>query len=194
MARDRSFCEADVLSSLAEAFAEHGYTGTSVATLTQATGLGKQSLYNAFGDKESLYLRALDHATERYAAIFEDMRRAPSGRAAIALLFAAVVEGCLSDCPTDRTCMVSAGLLEGANELRIADRLQRKWSATHEALRQTLERGQRDGSIRNQTEPTVLADYLMSCMSGLRVNARVAQAASRLEQAVALHLDILDRS
>ena len=37
-----------------------GYAATSVDDLTAATGLGKGSLYGAFGDKHSLYLRALD--------------------------------------------------------------------------------------------------------------------------------------
>src|SRR6476619_6742062 len=60
MARPRSFDEQEVVAAARDEFWERGYAATSVDDLTAATGLGKGSLYGAFGDKHSLYLRALD--------------------------------------------------------------------------------------------------------------------------------------
>jgi TetR/AcrR family transcriptional regulator, transcriptional repressor for nem operon len=45
-----------VLDRLTNAFSTYGYGGTSMALLQEATGLGKQSLYNTFGDKQAMYL------------------------------------------------------------------------------------------------------------------------------------------
>ena len=50
----------DILASLAEVFRAHGYEGATLALISEATGLGKGSLYGAFGDKHGLFMRALD--------------------------------------------------------------------------------------------------------------------------------------
>jgi TetR/AcrR family transcriptional repressor of nem operon len=59
MARPREFEEEDVLNALRDVFWERGYDGTSYSDIIEATGLQKGSLYAAFGDKRTLYLRAL---------------------------------------------------------------------------------------------------------------------------------------
>src|SRR5207302_2019411 len=58
--RPRSFDTATVLDRALEVFWKHGFQSASLLELTEATGLSKPSLYAAFGDKESLYLKALD--------------------------------------------------------------------------------------------------------------------------------------
>src|ERR1700755_1326863 len=60
MPRPRKFDESDVVAAARDEFWTRGYAATSVDDLTAATGLGKGSLYGAFGDKHGLYLRALD--------------------------------------------------------------------------------------------------------------------------------------
>ena len=60
MARPRKFAEGEVVTAARDEFWTRGYAATSVDDLTAATGLGKGSLYGAFGDKHGLYLRALD--------------------------------------------------------------------------------------------------------------------------------------
>lgn len=57
--RPRQFDESKVLGKIMDLFWMHGYHGTSLATIEQATDLKKQSLYAAFGDKHSMYLKAL---------------------------------------------------------------------------------------------------------------------------------------
>src|SRR3712207_2550292 len=64
MARPRKFVESDVVSSASEVFAVHGLAAATLDDLVRATGLGKQSLYNAFGGKRELFLRALSEDRE----------------------------------------------------------------------------------------------------------------------------------
>ena len=59
MARPREFDENAVLQGIKGVFWEYGYEATSYGDLIAASGLHKGSLYAAFGDKRSLYLRAL---------------------------------------------------------------------------------------------------------------------------------------
>jgi AcrR family transcriptional regulator len=70
MARPRTFDEADVIARARQAFAETGFAGTSLDTLLEATGLARQSLYNAFGGKKELFMRAfLSDAAEAVEAV-----------------------------------------------------------------------------------------------------------------------------
>lgn len=68
MPRPRKFVEEDVVASAGAAFAQKGYGGMTLDALLEATGLGKQSLYNSFGGKRELFLRALAAETEEAVA------------------------------------------------------------------------------------------------------------------------------
>src|ERR1700720_3544465 len=63
--RARSIAErADVLPQLAEVFRAHGYEGATLALISDATGLGKGSLYNFFpGGKEQMAMEVLTPST-----------------------------------------------------------------------------------------------------------------------------------
>lgn len=62
--RPRAYDPETALSRATEAFWKSGYAATSLDELAAATGMNRPSLYSAFGDKQALYLRAL----ERYWA------------------------------------------------------------------------------------------------------------------------------
>ena len=192
MPRERAFDTAETLTRATDVFAEHGFRGTSLAMLTEATGLGRQSLYNAFGDKQHLYLQALDDAVARAGIPLAAMVAAANGREALSVFFDALLQRCISPEPAHRRCIVSCGLLEGLDEPRVSGALREKWQASHELLRAQVERGQKDGSIRSAEPSASLADLLMSQMSGLRVSAAAGMSAPRLRRQAELALAVLD--
>ncbi|NKI97358.1 TetR/AcrR family transcriptional regulator [Rhizobacter sp. SG703] len=192
MPRERHFSEPEVLDRLTDVFSTHGYTGTSLALLQEATGLGKQSLYNTFGDKQAMYLQAIDCAVQRGAHVAAAMQAAKDGRAALALQFDAMVQSCASDDPAQKACIVTGGLLEGLDEAPLTWALTSRWQATHELLRSTVERGQRDGSIRSTASSAELAEVLIALVSGLRVAARAGRSRAQMERLVALTFGVLD--
>jgi AcrR family transcriptional regulator len=59
--RPREFDPDETLSKIMQLFWEHGYEATGLRDIIAATGLGKASLYAAFGNKQSMYLKALAH-------------------------------------------------------------------------------------------------------------------------------------
>jgi TetR/AcrR family transcriptional regulator, transcriptional repressor for nem operon len=193
MPRERNFSEAEVIGRAADVFSAHGYGGTSVAMLADATGLGKQSLYNTFGDKQALYLKAVDCAVARYGSVSVAMHDAADGRAALQAFFDYLVNSCASGDPAQQSCIVSSGLLEAIDDSTVRMSLQSKWQHSHELLRAAVERGQRDGSVKNRAPSAQLADVLISLMSGLRVAARVDADPTRLTAAAALALKVLDQ-
>src|SRR5215216_453473 len=65
MARPKSFDDAAVLDRALQLFRQRGFEGTSMSDLEAHLDLGRQSLYNTFGDKRELYLKALDRYQRR---------------------------------------------------------------------------------------------------------------------------------
>ena len=73
MARPRGFDEDKVIKRAMAIFWERGYDATSIRDLEKATGLSRISIYNTFGDKEGLFLRALDLYHNNATRLFESI-------------------------------------------------------------------------------------------------------------------------
>jgi TetR/AcrR family transcriptional regulator, transcriptional repressor for nem operon len=192
MARPREFDDDAVMSKVADLFTEHGYNGTSISMLTEATGMGKQSLYNAFGDKEALYLKAVDCSVSRHAQHLTGMDAAATGRLAVEAFFNVLVGACAHPDPAQNNCIVSSGLLEGIDSPLIPAKLEEIWAANHRFLSAAVERGQADGSIRRDLSAPDMADILLTLTSGLRVSARAIKQKTQLQNIVRHCLEILN--
>src|SRR5262249_1274392 len=87
MARPKSFDEDAVLDQAVQLFWERGYDGHSVADLEAHVGVGRQSLYNSFGDKQALFLKALDRYERNAGAAIEQLAVSDAGLEAIRRYF-----------------------------------------------------------------------------------------------------------
>ena len=76
MGRPRNFSESDVVASASAVFARRGFAATSVDDLVRATGIGRASLYGAFGSKDGLFQRCLSGAL---AALGSGSASGPTG-------------------------------------------------------------------------------------------------------------------
>jgi AcrR family transcriptional regulator len=66
--RPRSFDEADALEKAIQVFWSKGYDGVTIDDLVAGMGVGRPSLYAVFGDKRTIFLRALKAYAERKGA------------------------------------------------------------------------------------------------------------------------------
>jgi TetR/AcrR family transcriptional regulator, transcriptional repressor for nem operon len=188
MARPIEFDPDAVLQAVTDQFLATGYAGTSVNQLADATGVGKQSLYNAFGDKAALYAEAVRCAAARNGDGLHSVSSAATGLAALESLFDLVVTDCGSHDPARRHCIVSTGLLESIEDAGVQRTLRQAWNGTRAAVRALILRGQADGSVVAGASADQLADHLMVGMSGLRVGARAQLPIDRLRATAALLL------
>jgi TetR/AcrR family transcriptional repressor of nem operon len=192
MARPRTFDEADVVEAAREQFWTRGYSSTSVDDLTAATGLGKGSLYGAFGDKHSLFVRALDdYCTTAVARVSAQLRQ--PGVPAIDRL-ANHVQAIVGDVIADadgRGCMMAKSSAElGGADLdvdRIVGDSLRRWRSD---LVDCLVEAQGDGAITAEADPQALATMLLGLLRGLEVlrkgGVKPAQLRAAGEQILAL--------
>ncbi|MBX4862805.1 TetR/AcrR family transcriptional regulator [Rhizobium sophorae] len=101
MARPKVFDPDAALDEAIAIFSQHGYEGTSAAALTAEMCIGRQSLYDTFGDKWQLYLSALRRYVDRSVATqILALRAAPRALDGIAAHFSVLIDdACASSRP-----------------------------------------------------------------------------------------------
>lgn len=171
MSRNKLYCEEAALQKATALFTRHGYNGTSLAMLTSELQIGKQSLYDCFGDKRQLLSSCLANAAQQFKPARHLLQTRLDARTTIERFFDDLVNECAN--PENPGCLVSNLLLEkGHSDNDIRDEAVGFWRVTQQALLQHCERGLLDGSINSDSSAAVLAASLMTWMSGLRISAR----------------------
>jgi TetR/AcrR family transcriptional repressor of nem operon len=186
MPRPRAFDEDKVLLQALEVFRAKGFEGATLDELEQATGLHRGSLYGAFGDKRSLFLKALarylDTALHDRLAVLETPR---AGRAEILALFA----GLARDAACDRErkgCLVTNCAIELADrDPDLACQAARSLDRFERAFAGAIRQAQAHGEIAPERDPVRLARFLTVCMEGMLVLARARPDPAWLDDAVA---------
>ena len=168
MARPRTFDEGDVIAAARDEFWERGYAATSVDDLTAATGLGKGSLYGAFGDKHSLYLRALDDyiasSLDRVRAGLRDPNVGAYER--LARHIRGQVKATAAD-KSRRGCLMAKSAAElGGTDDAVEARIAQAYATWRDELAACIEEAQRDGDVDAKQNPQVLAGTLLAFMRG----------------------------
>jgi len=185
MARPREFDEEEVLGRALEVFHAKGFDGATLDELEQATGLGRGSLYGAFGDKRALFLRAL--ALYLDTALRERMARLQcpeAGKAEIVALFRGVARDALGD-RERKGCMVTNCSIELADrDPDLACQAARSLDLFERAFAGAIRQAQARGDIGAGRDPVRLARFLTVCMEGMLVLARVRPDAAWLDDAV----------
>jgi AcrR family transcriptional regulator len=168
VARPRTFDEDTVLAAARDQFWTGGYAATSVDDLSAATGLGKGSLYGAFGDKHALFVRALDG----YCAEAIDECVAQLGQPGVAAYdrLAAHVRAKADALVADvdrRGCMMSKSSAElGATDPDVDRVVSRSLTRWQDALVDCITEAQRDGTVTAAADPEALATLLLGVIRG----------------------------
>ena len=183
MARPREFDEDDVLERALATFWEHGYEGTSIDELVAATGLGRASLYGAFGDKEQIFARAL----ERYCARAGDSlgigSDEPSARAALERMLRAMVTNS-SPKSGPRGCFLLSTAVGGDAPSVARDAYADYTARLERALTALVRRGQESGELSRAGDAPSLARMLTVILKGIAASARAGRSKAQLEAAI----------
>jgi AcrR family transcriptional regulator len=169
--RPRSFDERHALEAALSVFWKHGYEGASLAELTAAMGINRPSLYAAFGNKEELFRRALDHYTAGAAALHDSALRQPTARAAVERLLRSAADA-LGDCKNPRGCLlVQSALVCGTAGESVKQELIARRASARAAWRKRFQRAKMDGDLPADADPAALARYLSALSAGMAVEA-----------------------
>ena len=167
--RPRLFDEDAAVDSALDLFWQHGYRATTTRELESALGMRQPSIYNAFGSKQALLLRAID----RYEGLVEDellgtLDASDDGHAAIIAFFQELCTWIAEN--RYRGCLV-VNLMVGETGDDTIDERSRAYrakilAAFAKALRRT---GAPEPVVTNR------ANLLLAAVLGLHLTARTAE-------------------
>lgn len=187
--RPRVFDVDQALESALELFWRHGYEGTSLAMLTKAMGINTPSLYAAFGNKEALFGRVLEHYLESPVAYMSRALEEPTARR----VAQSVLEGAINltthpDHPAGGCLLVRGAMATGPVNEPIRQQLTATRAGAEAALRARFERAVEEGDLPPSADAAHLARYLMTLICGFSVQAAGGATRSQLEEVAQIAL------
>ncbi len=164
MARPRAFDEKQVLGAVREQFWDAGYAATSLEDLMRVSGLGKGSLYAAFGDKRQLFLRALHSYTDdSHSHLREALAEAPRAVDALRMLLEAPI-----DAGARRGCLMANSTCELGNaDPEVLAHAHRTYETSTALIADCVARAQREGDVPAGADPIALARAILAAQQGI---------------------------
>jgi AcrR family transcriptional regulator len=188
--RPREFDCEQALASALRVFWSKGYEGASMADLTEAMGITKPSLYAAFGNKESLFAKALDLYERDKLAYVSAAFDAPTARGVAEKLLRGGLDmltgqGCPGGCLT-----VINSVACGSEADSIREQVLARSAAAKQALIKRFEQAKQDGDLPAHVDPQGLAAHLTAVMQGMSVQAGAGATREELERLVETGLSL----
>lgn len=180
--RPRGFDTDEALERAMRIFWERGYDGVSLTDLARGMGITKTSLYAAFGNKDELFRRALGRYAEGLGGYGARALDRPTAReVAAAYLTGAVRASTTPDAPVGCLAVqafMAAGHLEPALRKALGT-----WRVDElDRLQARFRRAADEGDLPPESDPAVLARWLVTTANGLAVQASAGAARDELQQ------------
>jgi TetR/AcrR family transcriptional regulator, transcriptional repressor for nem operon len=194
MPRPRKFDEQAVLTAARARFWRDGYAATSIQHLTEATGLGTQSLYGAFGNKHDLFLRILDDYGARQAAGLEAAITADPSPWHGLLSAVAFEDGGRLDLPPQGCLMANSAAALSAQDEEVRNRTCQAYSETLALFTRQITQAQESGEIDSDVDPETTARALFAVMQGIEFLHKSGIGEDELQLAKTAALEMIERS
>ena len=190
MARSKEFNPERALAKAMHLFWRLGYENTSLEALMQEMGIAKQSLYDTFGSKRALYLKALKHYRDQTNCHGQKMlNEIPLVRDGFAKLLYGIAAETREQ--HERGCLLlSANLQRDVKDAVLRDFLRDNQARVEAIFSQALVRAQKQGELSPQQNPAALARFFIVTIQGMRSMARLKSDRKALEQVARVALAI----
>ena len=173
MARPRQFDEDAVLRAVCDQFWNAGYAATSMQDLMRVSGLGKGSLYAAFGDKHELFLKALRRYVE---SLDRGLRRSFDSAPRAVDALRSFLMGTVGDpdgVSARRGCLLANSTTELASaDPVVAAEVREAYEGTTAIVAECVARAQADGDLPASADPVATARALLAAQQGLTFMGR----------------------
>jgi AcrR family transcriptional regulator len=180
MVGTRQFDEDALLEAALETFWRHGFVATSMIDVAEATGVQRGSLYNAYGDKERLFLLAYERYASRFLEFVKQTLSTPDPSVALTALFKGVIAHMIEGAPS-RGCLTTRTAIElpvagKAIEARVKRLIEDFTALIRDALSTPAARR------KLSCDPDMAADLAVTFTRGLAVMERAYRNPRHLEK------------
>lgn len=169
--RPRCFDRDAALEAALEVFWAKGFEGATLADLTQAMGINPPSLYAAFGDKEGLFIEAVQRYREQ---VTEECPYAEgkSAREAMEKLLTDLAALYTAGTHPRGCLMVLASTTAASSSPRLQALLAEQRAMGKATLKARIQRGVEDGDLPPDTDAGALANFYSAVIAGMSLQAR----------------------
>jgi TetR/AcrR family transcriptional repressor of nem operon len=190
MARNKEFDEKEALRRAMELFWRQGYEKTSMQDLVNYMGVHRRSIYDTFGDKHTLFIRALSHYVEEMDVRFKsNITPELTVKQAIRKVFEIVIH------PTDKHpkgCLtVNTAVELSLLDQEVAEKITETFIKTETLLFDLLKHGQEQGEIPEHYDIKGLSKFIHNSLVGIRVLAKTTNDKKELETIIDMNLSAL---
>lgn len=194
MARQIEFCRETALRNAIAVFWDKGYEGASLEDLVTAMGIGRQSLYNTYGDKRGLFLQAVSAQIDYYHKLMAEHFARPGS---VITCFKAWFDGLAQRANRSKRmgCLLINTTMELAGrDLEVADLMARNQRLQEGVFLGALQHGVADAELDPHCDCQALARYFVGVMAGMIVLAKADPNSPALHDMAAIAVRILPKS
>ena len=189
--RPQEFNNQVALEKAMDLFWSQGYEATGLRDLLKHMGIARQSMYNTFGDKRSLFLKALAHYEKTVSRRFLAKLDAP-GSPLENIREILCAWSCTETPESQRGCFLVNTTAEfGSQDAEIAEILRKHINYSLEMFAQTLERAKQAGEISTGVDTLSIARMLVNTGNGLALLRKIQTNQDVLDDIVERSLAIL---
>lgn len=182
--RPREFCVDGALAAALRVFWSKGYEGASMADLTEAMGITKPSIYAAFGNKEQLFIKALDlYEREKQDYVGKALAE-PTVRKVAEHLLRGALDAQTGQCEPKGCLGVISSVACGAEAEGIRDAVLERGAKVRQSLTERFERGKLDGDVPDHVDIDGLTSLLFAIMQGMAMQAGAGVSRAELERLI----------
>jgi TetR/AcrR family transcriptional regulator, transcriptional repressor for nem operon len=193
MARPKEFDEQEALKKALDVFWCKGYADTSMQDLTAAMGISRQSLYDTYGDKRTLFLTVLDTYAQREGKRFVQPLLAEHDiRTKIRRTLETILEEAVSDTQRAGCLIVNTAVECAAHDAEIAKHVLTAAIETRGYFVDALEKAQQRGEIPMHADVQALANHFVNTVNGMRVLAKVNPDREMMMSIITVALSVLN--
>lgn len=193
MARTKDFDEDEVLMKAVHLFWLKGYNGTSMQDLVDGLGISRSSLYDTYGDKHTLFLKALENYKKTVSAKMEAIvGGANSAKDAVKGLLEFTIGELLSDKEHKGCFLVNAAVEVAPHDQEVNKIICQSDREVGAYFYKTIKQGQETGDIINSKEPRALADFILNNIKGVRVTAKSVNDKKLFKDIIDLTMSVLN--
>ena len=185
LGRPRAYDPQTALQRATDRFWKSGYAGTSLDQLSAETGMNRPSLYAAFGDKHTLYLKALEHywqlshlamheaLADSSLSLHEALMRAYDGQLSIYFSGDGLARGCF---------VIGTAITEAVEDPEIRSSLAEGFCALDAAFEARFRLAREAGALKADADPAALAVLASAVLHSIAIRARAGTPRTALRE------------
>ena len=193
MARQKEFEREEVLEKALEVFWCKGYNATSFQTLTEGMSINRQSIYDTYGDKHTLFIKALEsYQRENSGQVCNIINADLPSKEVVRRLLEMIIGELTSDRSHKGCFMVNAEVEVAPHDPEVSKLICANDQQVEDAFYLVIKKGQENGEIKNTEDARALARFTFNTVKGLRVTAKSTNDKAIFEDIIKMALSVLD--